>query len=91
MSYRTHPLYRRAREVGGQPIDWTNPTVARLQYEMRHDFTERTPTLSLITQTAGAIDAQAMMMTLTEIMAQPEQSFSMPARTLDGALGEGRN
>lgn len=85
-NYRTHPLYRHAREVGGQPIDWTNPTVARLQYEMRHDFTEQTPTINLIAMTAGVEDAEDLLMALTEIVALPEQVLSY-----DDALGQGRN
>lgn len=91
MEYRTHRLYQLARTVSGQPIDWDNPAVARLQYEMRHDFTEKTATLSLITMTVGQEDAQALMMTLTEIMAQPEQEFSTPSMSYSDALGGGRN
>lgn len=84
--YRTHPLYQRALEVGGQPIDWSNPTVARLQYEMRHDFTEQTPTINLIAMTTGVEDAEDLLMALTEIVALPEQVL-----TYDEALGDGRN
>lgn len=86
-NFRTHPLYQRAREVAGQPIDWDNPTLARLQYEMRVDYVEHMPTLNLIsTVMREHDDTVAWMMTLTEIMAQPEQVLSY-----DDALGQGRN
>jgi hypothetical protein len=86
MSYRLHPLYQLAREVSAQPIDWDNPKLARLQYEMRHDFTEQTPTINLIAMTAGVEDAEDLLMLLTEIVALPEQVL-----TYDEALGQGRH
>jgi hypothetical protein len=92
MTYRTHPLYKRAQRVSGQPIAWENPDLVRLQYDMRHDFTEKTPTINLIAMTAGVEDAQDLIMALTEIVALPEQGSSHePVMTYDAALGEGRN
>ena len=84
---RTHPLYKLARDVAGQPIDWDNPTLARLQYEMRVDYVEHMPTFNLISTVIRDEDeATDWMMALTEIQAQPEQALS-----LDDALGQGRN
>lgn len=97
-TYRTHPLYKLAQKLSGQPIDWSNPAVVRLQYEMRHDFTEMTPTLSLIGMTAGVDDAQAFATTLKEITMEPEQALAQHVaipehkrKEWDAALGEGRN
>jgi hypothetical protein len=97
-TYRTHPLYKLAQKLSGQPIDWSNPSVVRLQYEMRHDFTEMTPTLSLIGMTAGVDDAQPFANTLKEITMEPEAALrrylAIPQakrEEWDTALGEGRN
>ena len=83
---RTDPMYKLAREVAGQPIDWDNPVLARLQYEMRIDYVEHMPTFNLIsTVIKDHDDAVSWMMTLTEIMAQSER-----VPDLDDALGQGR-
>ncbi len=84
---RTDPLYKLARDVAGQPIDWDNPKLARLQHEMRIDYVAHMPTLNLISTVVRDEDeATDWMMALTEIQAQPEQALS-----LDDALGQGRN
>lgn len=85
MSYRTHPLYQLARTVSGQPINWDNPQVARLQQEMRVDYVEQMETFNLIGMTVGKDDQADWMETLNDIIAQPEQKL-----TYDAALGEGR-
>jgi hypothetical protein len=86
MSYRLHPLYKLAREVSSQPIDWSNPPLARLQQEMRLDYMEHMHTLDLIcTVVEDADTGVGWIQTLTDIKAQPQQRLS-----LDTALGEGR-
>lgn len=83
---RTDPMYKLARSVAGQPIDWDNPTLARLQHEMRLDYVEHIPTINLIpTIMRDEDDTVDWMMTLTEIKAQPERT------DYDEALGGGRN
>jgi hypothetical protein len=94
MSYRLHPLYRLAREVSQGEIDWDNPQLARLQQEMRIDYVEKMPTLDLITTVVHEQEAESWMMTLTEIMAQPDNQVrtGIPAfDNLDDHLGQSRN
>ena len=86
MSYRTHPLYQRARVIAGQPIDWDNLPLARLQYEMRVDYVEQMETFNLIGTVVGKDESADWMETLNDIIAQPVQKL-----TYDGALGGGRN
>jgi hypothetical protein len=85
MSYRTHPLYGLARAVSGQPINWDNPQVARLQQEMRVDYVEQMETFNLIGMTVGKDDQADWMETLNDIIAQPVQKI-----TYDEVLGQGR-
>ena len=85
MSYRLHPLYKLAREVSGQPINWSNPQLARLQQEMRLDYMEQMPTCDLIGTVLDAEESVDWMTTLIDIIAQPEQTLS-----LDDALGQSR-
>ena len=74
MNHRMTPLYQLARKVSAQPIDWSNFDVARLQYEMRHDYVEKLPTLDLILVVLTDEElALSWAMTLTEILAAPEQ------------------
>lgn len=69
-------LYNLAREVAKQPIDWDNPEVARLQYEMRHDYSKDLDTFRLILGVVTELDdAVAWTMALTEIQAQSEQQI----------------
>lgn len=84
---RTDPLYRHARDVARQPIDWSNPTVALLQHEMHIDYVAHMPTFNLIAAVVpDQDDAVDWMMTLTEIQALSERQES-----LDTVLGQGRN
>lgn len=83
---RMDPLYRLAREVSRQPMDWSNPVVARLQHEMHIDYVEKMPTLNLITTVVqDEDDAVSWMMVLTEIQSLEERTLD-----LDDALGQGR-
>ena len=86
MNYRTHPLYVLARAVSGQPINWDNPQVARLQQEMRVDYVEQMDTPNLIGMTVGKDDRLDWADTLDDITLLPEQRL-----TYDEALGGGRN
>jgi hypothetical protein len=86
MTYRTHPLYKLAREVSGQPINWDNAPVARLQQEMRIDYVEQMETFNLIGMVVGKDDQADWMETLNDIIAQPVQML-----TYDAMLGEGRH
>jgi hypothetical protein len=85
-NYRTHPLYKLAREVSGQPINWDNPGLAHLQHEMRVDYVEHMPTLNLIsTVLRDEEDVVDWSMTLAQINSLVEQVLD-----LDMALGQGR-
>jgi hypothetical protein len=87
MSYRTHPLYKLAREASGQPINWDNPPeLTRLQQEMRLDYMEKMETFNLIDIVVDKEEQADWMETLNDIIAQPEQKL-----TYDEALGGGRN
>lgn len=87
MNYRLHPLYRLAREVGGQEIDWDNPKLARLQYEMRVDYVEQMLTQDLIGTVVVDVDESVdWSNTLADIHGQPEL-----ASDYELALGQGRH
>jgi len=84
---RNSSLYRLARKLAKESIDWDSPTTALFQHEMRIDYVEHMPTLDLIsTVLCDEEDAVSWMMTLTEIQASPEQGLSY-----DVALGKGRH
>lgn len=85
-NYRTHPLYKLAREVSGQPINWDNPELARLQQETRLDYMEKMETFNLIGIVVDKEEQADWMETLNDIIAQPERKL-----TYDAALGEGRH
>lgn len=88
---RTDPLYKLARDVAGQPIDWDNPVVALLQHEMHMDYVENMPTLNLIaTVCRDEEDVVDWSMTLAQIQAQPEDRVRTGFPDLDDALGQGR-
>jgi hypothetical protein len=86
MSYRLHPLYKLARKVSGQPINWDNPELARLQQETRLDYMEEMKTFDLIGTVVSKDEQDNWMKTLNDITAQPVQIL-----TYDEALGGGRH
>lgn len=93
--YRNHRLYKMTRSLSGRPLNWDDPDLVRLQQEMRLDFMEATPTINVISMTAGIEDAQALIQTLTEITTDPEGALERYTeekdKAWDAALGEGRH
>jgi hypothetical protein len=86
VSYRTHPLYKLAREVSGQPINWDNPQLVRLQQETRLDYMKQMHTLDLICTVVDDREiGTSWIKDLTAINALPTYFPS-----LDMALGQER-